>query len=374
MKHSLRLALCLWLATVASAGVRLVDVGGHKMRVLTDGAGASVVFEAGFTETLDTWRDVIPAVAKIARVVAYDRAGLGQSEAVEGVRSYAALANDLHTLLLQEKVPPPFLLVGHSYGGPLSRVFCHLYPAEVRGIVFVDPMSETLNIADPKRAEHMAQQEAALKGASRGVMAEWAYLRKESDRDFADLQKVPRPDVPMALIVATIDRPDGWRKGLLDQYGQWIESRNDSVLIVTPNSSHIVQRDEPGLVVGAIRSLLFPNPIVALESAAGRGGAEAVAAVFRQQLATYPEGEIAPRALNTVGYHLLRDKKIADAVKVFALNAATFPSDANAYDSLGEAYLANGDRSAALANYRKAFEMDASNSNAKKAIDELTAH
>ena len=371
MKRAPGLALCFLFTSFLFADTRLVDVGGHKVRVRSEGAGPSVVFEAGFTATLETWRDVIPEVAKVAHAFAYDRAGLGQSEPVAGERSYAAIASELHALLQQEKVPPPYLLVGHSYGGPLTRTFDRLYPSEVRGIVFVDPMSETVINNDPKRAEHLAEQEATLKNAPPGVLAEWAYLKKDADHGFIEMLKTAKPDVPMALIVATIGRPDGWRKGLVDQYGAWMIGRDDSMIIVTPNSSHIVPRDEPGLVIGAIRSLLFPNPVAALERAADRGGADAATALFREQLATYPKSDLTPRSLNTLGYDLLRKKRVADAVRVFALNAATFPSDANAYDSLAEAYLASGDRAAALVNYRKAFEMDPSNQNAKKAIEQL---
>ena len=337
MKQLLRLALCLSLATLSLADTRLVDLGGRKVRVRTEGAGATVVFEGGFTESLDAWREVIPEVAKIARVFAYDRAGMGQSDFVEGERSYSQIASELHALLQHEKVPAPYLLVGHSYGGPLARVFTQMYPSEVRGIVFVDPMSETLIISDPKRAEHMAQQAAVLQGASKGILAEWEYLQKEADRNYTDLLKVAKPNVPMALIVATIDRPEGWRKALLDQYGSWLADRNDSLIVVTPNSSHNVQRDDPALVVSAIRTLLFPNPLVALDAAAGRGGADAVIAAFHEQQATYPKTDVTPRVLNTIGYRLLQRKRPADAVKVFALNVATFPDDANAYDSLGEA-------------------------------------
>ena len=231
-----------------------------------------------------------------------------------------------------------FSLVGHSYGGPLARMFTQMYPAEVRAIVFVDPMSETLIINDPKRAEHMAQQAAVLQNASRGILAEWAYLQKEADRNYTDLLKVAKPNVPMALIVATIDRPEGWRKTSLDQYGSWLVDRNDSMIVVTPNSSHNVQRDEPALVVSAIRTLLFPNPLVALDAAANRGGADAVMATFREQQALYPKTDITPRALNTIGYHLLQKKRPADA---------------------------------ALTSYRKAFAMDPTNNNAKNVIDQL---
>jgi len=59
------------------------------------------------------------------------------------------------------------------------------------------------------------------------------------------------------------------------------------------------------------------------------------------------------------------------AIAIFAFNVMTFPGSANTYDSLGEAYLANGDNQLALENYKKSIELDPSNSNARKIIDDL---
>jgi pimeloyl-ACP methyl ester carboxylesterase len=370
MKKTL-LALALFAAT-ASAETKIVDLGTRKVRIRTEGSGPAVVFEAGFRSTLDSWGPVLPEVAKFARVFAYDRAGLGQSDPVPSERTYVALATELHELLQHEHVPAPFVLVGHSYGGILARVYCARYPADVRAIVFVDPMNETFINNDPEHGKNIALQEASLKDAPPGVLAEWAYLRKESAERYKDLAGVPRPNVPMALITASIDRPVSWRTTSLATYGAWIGERADSLLIVTPNSGHVVMRDEPELVTGAIRSMLFPNPLAAIMKAASNGG-DAVTATFRELRASYPAGSIGPSILNTAGYSLLRQQKVTDAIKVFAFNAATFPDNANVYDSLGEAYAANGETEKAIASYRRSVELDPTNDWAKRMIEKLTA-
>ena len=74
---------------------------------------------------------------------------------------------------------------------------------------------------------------------------------------------------------------------------------------------------------------------------------------------------------NELGYHLLSQNRIKDAIEVFKLNVAVFPKKSNPYDSLGEAYLKNGQKDLALRNYKKAVELDSSNSNAVEIINRL---
>lgn len=70
------------------------------------------------------------------------------------------------------------------------------------------------------------------------------------------------------------------------------------------------------------------------------------------------------RELNLLGYDLLGQHRIKDAIEIFKLNVAVYPKAANTYDSLGEAYLANGDRDLAIKNYRRSLELDSRNTNA----------
>src|SRR6476469_700863 len=121
--RNVAIALFLLVTPTLLADPAVVDVGGRKVRVRSEGTGPSVVFECGFSETLDTWRDVVPGVAKFAHAFAYDRAGMGGSDPIPGDRSYTNIATELHTLLHHENIAPPYLIVGHSYGGPLARVF-----------------------------------------------------------------------------------------------------------------------------------------------------------------------------------------------------------------------------------------------------------
>ena len=125
--------------TLVPAGT-LIDVGGHRLHLHCSGTGTpTVILEAGADpHASGAWFTIRPAVAEMTRVCAYDRAGYGWSESGPEPRDARTIAAELQRLLERASEPAPFVLVGHSLGGPLIRVFAHRYPDEVVGLVFVD--------------------------------------------------------------------------------------------------------------------------------------------------------------------------------------------------------------------------------------------
>lgn len=117
----------------------LVDVGGRRMHVRVAGDGwPTVVFESGIAASSINWSRVQGDVAAFARTVAYDRAGYGWSDPASGPRTAGNAAADLHALLRSAGMAPPYVLVGHSFGGLVLRAFAARHPEEVAGLVFVD--------------------------------------------------------------------------------------------------------------------------------------------------------------------------------------------------------------------------------------------
>lgn len=111
-----------------------VDPGGYKLRYQCFGDGTpTVIVEAGGGDKptrSSSWNAVILGVYPATRICIYDR--------VDGVRTSQDIAEDLHDLLNKISAPGPYVLVAHSIGGYHARVFAHLYPEEVAGMILVD--------------------------------------------------------------------------------------------------------------------------------------------------------------------------------------------------------------------------------------------
>jgi len=120
---------------------RMVDAGGFRMHLDVRGddrGGPTVVLEAGLGSFSPNWHWVQQALTDRLRVVAYDRAGLGWSDASPAPRDAATMAAELHTALHAAGIDGPYVLAGHSFGGLVVRAFAQLYRPETAGLVLVD--------------------------------------------------------------------------------------------------------------------------------------------------------------------------------------------------------------------------------------------
>ena len=127
---------------------KLIDVGGYRLHINVIGkANPPVVLIAGAGDYSFDWSLVQSEVSRFVRCVSYDRAGLAWSDLGPTPRTMRQEAYELRLLLRKAKIKPPFVLVGHSVGGLIARVYAADYPMEVAGMVLVDSTTEdtTLN-------------------------------------------------------------------------------------------------------------------------------------------------------------------------------------------------------------------------------------
>lgn len=123
---------------------RLVEIEpGRRLNLYCTGQGSpTVVFDSGVTGETVGWALVQPMIAARARACSYDRAGVGFSDPGTRTGSSLNIVDDLHRLLTAAAIAPPYVLVGHSYGGMNVRLYKDMYPSEVVGMVLVDPVHE----------------------------------------------------------------------------------------------------------------------------------------------------------------------------------------------------------------------------------------
>jgi len=176
------------LAKKHPAPGQLVDVGGYKLHINCTGQGnPTVVLDAGAGSFSADWTYVQPSVSKFTRACSYDRAGYGWSEPSPHPRTANTMAGELHTLLVNANVEGPYVLVGHSLGGLVVRMYAYTYPDEVVGMVLVDSMHE--------------EQVARLPGFANSIMdqaRQFRMLGLLSSTGFMALapQTIPNPGVP----------------------------------------------------------------------------------------------------------------------------------------------------------------------------------
>jgi pimeloyl-ACP methyl ester carboxylesterase len=118
---------------------QLVDVGGYKMHIDCMGRGTpTVILDSGLGDSYISWNKVQPEIAQFTCVCSYDRAGLGYSDSSPRPRTGKDIAEELHALLHNAGISPPYILVGHSMGGYDVRLDASLHRGEVAGMVLVD--------------------------------------------------------------------------------------------------------------------------------------------------------------------------------------------------------------------------------------------
>jgi pimeloyl-ACP methyl ester carboxylesterase len=242
-----------------------LDVGGYKLWIVCRGAGSpTLVFDAGFTDTGDTWDRLLPDVETVTQVCVYDRAGLGSSDPPpHQPRTSQQIVAELHTLLRQAGVASPYVLVGHSFGGLNMQLYAYSYPAEVRGLVLVDATHPDLWARVPTPTDPVARstQEAFTTGSNpEGIDFAASTAQVRAARTRAGALNIP-------LIVISAGRfefpPDSTaqQRAQLTQVLQGLQAdlvhlSRQGQQVIAAQSDHYVQRDQPELVVAAVRQVV----------------------------------------------------------------------------------------------------------------------
>ncbi len=126
--------------------------------------GPAVVFEAGAAASRSSWAAVQSLVAGDARTIVYDRSGLSRSAPDPSGRTLRRMTDELGSVL-DHVAPGPFILAGHSAGGPIARLAVAVDPERVAGLVLVDPADEAADVLfgrSFRRAERLAVGAGAI--------------------------------------------------------------------------------------------------------------------------------------------------------------------------------------------------------------------
>lgn len=298
---------------------RLVDVGGRKIQLDCRGSGSPVVvLEAGLDMNGSlAWAKVHDSIAVTTRTCGYSRAGVMWSDDNPGQQSAVMIATDLKAALVAAGENGPYVMVGHSLGGPYIMTFTKLHEADVAGLVFVDashpeqvqrfkaalgreldPPIGAMKLAarlawtgivriavaaggDPAAAaDPVALTKAAYASTSLGpmleeldamdsTMAEAGSFRRLGDRPLVVLTAMAPTDTNQ-LKMMKMSREESAKfqatwKEMHEEEATW-STRSEHILV--PDATHYIQNDRPDLVIAAVRKVvgLVRNPAAVPDS------------------------------------------------------------------------------------------------------------
>lgn len=237
-------------ASAAVERVERFDVGGFELALDCRGEGApTVILEAGYDSSgIDTWDEVMPELSDTSRVCTYDRAGTGVADArpeTLGLTS-ADQAGELRRLLDTASVEGPYVVVGHSYGGFVARLFTAADPEDVAGLILIDSSHED-EIEPYRRYYGDAPSGDWVDGGSLlDIDATEELLRGVAD-DFGDL--------PLVIIQAG-RYTDVLTEGLWNRTQAQLATLSSDPLHVQATGGHFVQDDDRPVVVAAIDAVV----------------------------------------------------------------------------------------------------------------------
>jgi len=238
------------------------------------GSGSpAVILETGLGAEGDEWSRIQRTISEVTLVWRYDRAGRGGSDpAPTSPRSAGMMVEDLHELLRTAAIRGPYLLVGHSFGGLLVRLYAHRYPGEVCGLVLVDAMHpDQFDMIGGALQPSRPDDPPPLRNFRRFWTGGWRDPASTAERiDFAasfrEMQEVRSLGrLPIHIITAGTAThspfiPEASRPRLQPL---WDELQR-SFLSLSPlatqssalNSGHFVQREHPEIIVDAVKALI----------------------------------------------------------------------------------------------------------------------
>jgi pimeloyl-ACP methyl ester carboxylesterase len=260
-------ALCAQQAVVKSEDTgRKVSVGSYNLFLDCTGSapGPTVILLAGSGSTSKVWSRVQGGVAGFARVCSYDRMGLGQSDrAIPPTQTAWDIVEDLHSLLLNAGIAPPYILVGHSIGGIYARKFMEAYPTMVSGLVFVDS-------ADEEQVWRFERITPILMFEYPG----WPNVNKLAQAGWLTPGGLLawHHDVPLVVLERGITWPRTAFRGMTESQYQDLKTTWHSMQVdlstrskygelrIAEKSGHYIQTQQPELVVKAIHDVLGQSP------------------------------------------------------------------------------------------------------------------
>ncbi|WP_410981147.1 alpha/beta fold hydrolase [Bacillus pacificus] len=212
-----------------------------------------IIMEAGYGDYSKTWDHIAEELTEFGTVLTYDRAGLGKSGNSSKRRISSEMIKDLRSCLEKLQLKPPYIFVGHSFGGINARLFATFYSEDMLGIVLVDSTPENykkdfLLIMSPEFQEAYYKQ----------FVHESSYKESMFSLGEADKHCQSMRNIPLVVLAAG-------KKAYYSQEAQmkWLQLQeellrlsNNHKFIIVEQSGHYIQKDEPHYIIDAVKWII----------------------------------------------------------------------------------------------------------------------
>ncbi|MGZ7149387.1 alpha/beta fold hydrolase [Bacillus sp. BC08] len=212
-----------------------------------------IIMEAGYGDYSKTWDHIAEELTEYGTVLTYDRAGLGKSEKSSKRRISSEMVKDLRCCLEQIQLKPPYIFVGHSFGGRSARLFATFYPEDMLGIVLVDSTPENYKEAFLPIMSPEFQDAYNKQFVYESSYEEFMFSLGEVDKHCQSMG-----NIPLAVLAAG-------KKAFYSPAAQlkWLQLQEDLLrlssnnkFVIAEQSGHYIQKDEPYYVVDAIKWII----------------------------------------------------------------------------------------------------------------------
>ena len=239
---------------------------GRKLNLYCIGKGSpTVVFDAGLGDSTSVWGYVQPIIAEKTKTCSYDRAGIGFSDPGRRVANSSNIVDDLHKLLVAARIKPPYVMVGHSYGGLNIRLYANKYASDVVGMVLVDPTSEDTREAyrklDPKHPtfeQWNLEADAAMIGDQRQCVASAIAGFVPGTDIYTKCDLEPSPQLSDAVNAAAL------RQKLQPAYQQAVLSERESIYSVSAGQVRLARSSYGDMPLNVLTSGPSLAPVTVL--------------------------------------------------------------------------------------------------------------
>jgi len=249
--------------------INYIENDGNKIAYCDTGSGnTTIVLVSGGTLGLETWDSFQEQLSKYARVISYDRSGLGNSDYIPNSKNIDAMTGELDMLINQLDTNAPVILVGHSIGGHIVRKYTELFPEKVKALFLIDALHELFykelkdSVTEKMWSDYVGNWDSLIRQVSPGAADEIGFILElmKSDTRYRIPSNIP---VYLFTSIKEVEIEEKFVefnkmafKVHLRLNNQLGEAYENLTHIITDKSSHFIYLEEPELIVDKMIKLL----------------------------------------------------------------------------------------------------------------------